>query len=501
MALIPLSSRKATWCSVSAVMWLVLGTSVNGATFQDDRGVVHTWDNSVKARIGINAGTGAVTLFHMGMKADQLAAIWGLWGLWGSTFDPENPSAGSVFPEMDPGPEEAAFLASAVNLSPSCYKNPRGCWQIDNITDLVAIKDQIDFIVNMDNGYDLSMIDVEAAGFKVIFIDTYYDYNKNCRLQNFTAPDRSSCYGRSTMDLARRIEELATFLGVEMDHDALNQQKQEACEAASAFTDAMEEAHEKGLHIKVSWLAIVQDAETGASYAELSDYDPIQLWFPRSMEELGMPLLHADDIYDSDVYAAIPASSYFNNCEPGDYNDECTGNTLFPVDFWLFDPRGTRLIDENFKVLFPDKAILADQWWYVPKEDGPVSYKAIASYLGAITPRIAAAKKIHETTQECTPADPRDIGHVVVDGTGGLPLNGIVCFNRSLIQEEYLKCPNAMSPSAPVEAPVTIAPTAPESPVAPVAQSQATATSDGVRLPYAFIGIGTSALITLFANY
>jgi hypothetical protein len=84
--------------------------------------------------------------------------------------------------------------------------------------------------------------------------------------------------------------------------------------------------------------------------------------------------------------------------------------------------------------------------------------------------------------------------------SGGLPLNGIVCFNRSLIQEEYLKCPNATSPSAPVEAPVTIAPAAPESPVAPVTQSQATATSDGVRLPYAFMGMGTSALLALFAN-
>jgi hypothetical protein len=348
----PMSSFQRT---LSAFVLLLLSNTVHGATFQDDRGVVHTWDNSVKAKIGVEATLGGISLFHMGMQAEQLAAVWGLWGIRGTTFDPENPSAGSNFPELDPGPEEAAFLSSAVNLSPSCYTNPRGCWQVDNITDLIALQDQIDFIVNVDNGYDYSMIDIEAAGFKVIFVDTYFDYHENCRIQNFSAPDRSNCYGRSAIDIARRIEELAVFLGVEVDQDAINQQKQDMCEAATEFTDTMEEAHEKGLRIKVSWLGIGQDEETGESYAELSDYDPIELWFPRTMEELGMPLLHSDDIYDYDEYAAVPASAYFNTCEPGVYNEDCNGETLFPVDFWLFDPRGSRLIDDNLKLLFPDR--------------------------------------------------------------------------------------------------------------------------------------------------
>lgn len=78
--------------------------------------------------------------------------------------------------------------------------------------------------------------------------------------------------------------------------------------------------------------------------------------------------------------------------------------------------------------------------------DGPLSYKIIASYLTEMTARISAATKVQETTGTCTAVDPKSDVHLVADGTGGLPLNGFVCYDKALIQEEYLTCPEVSAP-------------------------------------------------------
>jgi hypothetical protein len=338
--------------TVTAVATLLfLSSSSEGATFFDDRGTTHEWDNTVKAKVAVRAGVGGLSLFHMGMTADQLVAVWDNWAIRGSEYDPKNPTAASIFPEMDPGPEETAFLASAINLSPSCYTNPRGCGQIDNMTDLFALEDQIDFVLYIDNGWDPQALEMDAAGLPVIFVDTYFEYNETCRAFNYSQIDPKTCYGRSMIDIANRIEELALFLGSDVDINALNIQKQTACEAASALTDAAAQVHEKGIRIKNIWLAVAQD-ENGTAYTTLSDHDPIELWVPRTLEELGMPFLHADTYED---WGEITSLQYFRNCEPGVIGEECNGDTYFPVDFWMIDSRSSRLVDDNFKTLFPDR--------------------------------------------------------------------------------------------------------------------------------------------------
>ena len=50
------------------------------------------------------------------MQAEQLVCYWGLWGIRGSDFDPENPAAGSIYPEADPTAEEAGFFEGAINM-------------------------------------------------------------------------------------------------------------------------------------------------------------------------------------------------------------------------------------------------------------------------------------------------------------------------------------------------------------------------------------------------
>jgi len=343
---------------IVSILWtLHFIAGVSAATFRDDRGIEHSWDDTLKAKVGVRAGIGAVSLYHTGMRSDQLTATWGLWGVRGSDFDPENPTAPSIYPEADPSPEEAAFLASATNLSPSCWKNPRGCFRWDNITDLLNMRNDIDFVLMIDNASSghldaeggNGILAAEEAGIKVIFVDTFYEYSPSCRASDYSIIDSTACYGRSMIDIAKRIEELAIFLGVDVDQAALNQQKQFLCAEAESFTAAMKDLHERGIRVKVSILGTDQDPETGASFAVARDFDPIQLWVPRTLEELGMPILHAGEPGN------IKSDDYFIDCSPGQVNQTCNSNTYFPVDFWLIDSRSFLLIDDNFKLIFPDR--------------------------------------------------------------------------------------------------------------------------------------------------
>jgi len=432
---------------------IVVSVGAEILTFEDDRGATFTRDSSMgKSRVGVRAGVGGVSLFHMGMTADQLTATWGLWGIRGSDFDPENPQAGSMYPDVDPGVEEAAFLASAENLSPSCWKNPRGCFRFDNVTDVIALKDEIDYLLLIDNGGSGFMngspdgngfLAAEEAGMEWIFIDTFYDMNPLCRRSNDTSLiiDENYCFGRSMIDIVQRIEELAIFLGVDVNFAEVETQKQAACDAAAVFTQTMEEFHQKDMRMKVTILGSDIDQETGISTATIRDFDPTTLWVPRTLEELGAPLGHAGT-YDSDAGEDddILADNYFIDCSPGLVNETCNENTLFPVDFWLIDSRSFLLVDETFLKYFPDKALNAGQYWHYPRNDGPLSYKSIESMLTEYNKRLSKATKMTAPTvtdSACKPMDPK--GPWIK--YGGLELNEFICYNKDLIQEEYLQCP------------------------------------------------------------
>ena len=54
---------------------------------------------------------------------------------------------------------------------------------------------------------------------------------------------------------------------------------------------------------------------------------------------------------------------YFNSCGEGQNLTECNSNTLYPVDFWLYDHRTTLTVqNEDFATAFPDQAILKKQY-------------------------------------------------------------------------------------------------------------------------------------------
>jgi len=406
----------------------VVVTFAKVRSFIDDTGRIFDFED--KPRIAVRAGVGALSLYHFGLPTEQLAAIWGLWFVRGSDFDIFNPEAGSIYPDADPTPDEIEYLRSAINLSPDCYEKNNLCFQWDDTNDVAALKDEIDYIIYIDNGQDEQMQTAEDdTGIPVVFVDTWFEYNPNCRSDDFSLSGQNeACIGRSMIDIAQKIQALAFALGA--DTTKADKHKIEACDAAADFTNAMRVAQDKGIRIKGTTFGLGKDFR-GRDTVAVRDLDPLRLWALRTMEELGAPMLHGTSEF-------IDADAYFLGCAPGRVSEDCNEQTLLPVDFWIVDTRSYQVVlSENFRKIFPDQAILAGQHWYYARNDGAVSYQSITKMLNALTKKISQAKQIHPDTL-CKDNDPKD--PKIIRYGNGLEQNDYICYNRDYIQKEYLTC-------------------------------------------------------------
>jgi len=420
---------------------------VKGGKFTDDLG--HEFDFKKGDKFATRAATGGLSLYHYGAR-DEITSIWGLWSIRGSDLDVANPATGSRYPESDPNVEQVEWLATKNNLSPSCYTNPRGCFRFDNTTMVERYQNEIDYILFIDNGGDRNMKTItNLTGIPVVFIDTFYASNAECRNTSFAGGDvfskidASKCFGRSMLDVATKIEELAVAMEIDVDTDVVNAQKKASCDAAKLFSETMKKKQEEGLRFLTTINAVKKDDE-GNDYVEIRTLDPIDLWVPRTLEELGMPLLHSDDgsLTMEDINTRVSSDEYFLDCPAGQPAESCNNNTLYPVDFWLWDSRSYINVVETgdgaFKALFPDKAIIAGQHWHYARNDGPLSHDGIARMLNEMTSRVKDAQRMHPKT-DCTAIDPK-AAHTAQVG-GGLDRNQYICYNEELIQKEYLQCP------------------------------------------------------------
>lgn len=178
--------------------------------------------------------------------------MYGQWAIRGSDIDLDNPS-GSRFPGVDPTPAEIDFLRNAVNLSPDCYDNPKACFTID-ISKLIELNP--DYFIYIDNGElakGAANLD-NPTNIQPVFIDTVYE--SGCRNSDFTVTP--SCKARSSIDIARRLEELAVALGATIP-PSVRADKQDMCEVAREFTNTMELAQQDGIRAA----AAILDTDTG----------------------------------------------------------------------------------------------------------------------------------------------------------------------------------------------------------------------------------------------
>jgi hypothetical protein len=126
----------------------------------------------------------------------------------------------------------------------------------------------------------------------------------------------------------------------------------------------------------------------------------------RMFEELGMPILHIGKCENCSLtyfWETIPTDSYFASCseeqiDAADYAN-CNEDPLYPVDVWLYDHRTRATIfNDDFSVVFPDKAVLAGQAVEWPIGGRKITPAHAAEILNSVGPSIAGFDRLHDET-------------------------------------------------------------------------------------------------------
>lgn len=386
----------------------------------------------------------------------------GNWFTRGSPMDLSNPQTSERY-AVDPTPEDVAFLETLPNLSPTCYDEPKGC-QVMDLDLFRALNPLPDFWLYIDNGgtddwdgFFTGFIGniTETMGKPPIFIDTAFEHGHGCRdstSQKFAyqTNDADSCYSRSLIDVHKRLEELAVFLGVDLEgSDSFSDGQQDMCEAAARFSNAAQAAHNRGIRVALAWFNILPDSVYVAPFSPLADT------FARTLEELGMPIVHAglctnkpcnSGLYGPD-YEIINASTWFVECTEGQAFTSCNGRTLYNIDLWMLGGRELQSVINGrdfFATNFPDRAILAGQYVDIPMNDGTISYHNIARFLDNMAEQLENAQPMYGSSKDCASVDVSSKEHLRASNLidfSSVPPGQIACYNKAFHQTAYLMCP------------------------------------------------------------
>lgn len=122
----------------------------------------------------------------------------------------------------------------------------------------------------------------------------------------------------------------------------------------------------------------------------------------RMFEELGMPILHTgkcEECSQSYFWETIPSESYFTSCENTTDFTDCNNDPLYPVDVWLYDHRTRGTINnEDFAIVFPDKAVLSQQFLEWPIGGRKITPSHAAEILNSVGPALASFDRLHDET-------------------------------------------------------------------------------------------------------
>lgn len=126
----------------------------------------------------------------------------------------------------------------------------------------------------------------------------------------------------------------------------------------------------------------------------------------------------------------LPIDEYF----PCKDRSSCVDETLYPVDFWLYDHRTTSTFtSDEFAVDFPDKAIVAGQYAYWPIGGRIISYRHAAEILNNVGPLLGSAVALHPATPCTEGVDVSSVEHKTVGLDGG----EYACFAPEFHEESY----------------------------------------------------------------
>jgi len=420
-------------------------TTTAARVFVDDLGEAHISDKE-KPTI-VTWAHRAVSLSHYGLDTGQLLGTYGEWANSGSDYDFDKPELGSSFP-ADPTPEEMRLLAQVTNLSPGCGAEYCTEFNTDVLEALAP-----DFL--LIHGYrhspwassdELAANITRIMGDRVIYTDVSME-GEDCKADEVGG----SCYGKTMIEVINQNLEVAKFLNLDIP-TKLDDDMKRLCNSAKAFQKDMVIAHEKGLRVMTAYLT------TGTSYFATPIHDPVL----RMLEELGMPLLHVGACTNTTTcpftyfWEWLPIDEYFTDCAAGEVSAKCNENTLYPVDFWLYDHRTTLSItNEDFQLGFPDRAIIEKQYDYWPIGGRLITPHHAANILDQLGPSLANAERLNPVT-ECTPAKVSATGH----RTDGLVGGEYACYDETEHNSLYFeKCatpePTSEPTSEPVTAPIT----------------------------------------------
>jgi len=418
--------------TTNALLLLSLFPSIQAErSFTDDLGNIHV-TTSDKPKVVAWAHR-AVTLSHYGLDESQLLGTYGEWANSGSDYDFENPEAGSSFP-ADPTPEEMRLLTKVVNLSPGC--KAEYCTEFN----MEAFK-QLDAEFILVHGYRHSAWGISSVIANITAeTDTKVIYSE----VSLEGPDCSSegdykkCYGKSMIDVIEDNMEIAEFLNFDIP-EQLNTDLARLCTSATTFQEQMKVAHERGLRTMAAYLS------TTTSYMAAPHHDMVL----RMVEELGMPIMHVGACTNSTIcpydyfWEWLPIQEYFTDCSEGEYTESCNSNTLYPVDFWLYDHRTTLTVtNEDFALGFPDQAIIAKQYDYWPIGGRLITPHHAANILDALGPSLLSAERLYPKT-ECTSADVTGVDH----RTSGLAGGAYACYDDTEYHNSkyFANCPKSDS--------------------------------------------------------
>jgi hypothetical protein len=381
-------------------------------------------------------------------------------------MDLKNPQSSERY-AVDPTPEDVAFLETVPNLSPTCYDVPRGCLEMD-LDKFRTLEPKPDFWLYVDNGAtdewegfftDYIANITEIMGKPPIFIDTLFEDGHGCREEGsvtykYFTNKADTCFQRSLIDVHKRLEELSVFLGINLEgSDKFSAGQQEMCDAAAHFTQVAEDSHTRGVRVAEAWFEVLPDS------VQVSPFAPYGNAFLRTLEELGMPVVHPgycigkpcnSGIYGPD-YETINATGWFVNCKQGQEYSSCNDETLYNVDLWLVGGREVATLElgqDSFESLFPDKAVLAGQFTHIPLNDGTISYHNIARFLKDMADVLEAAQPLHSTANNlpCSDVDVTSNEHIsagnVLDFSTVQPRQ-TACFNEAFLQTSYFMCPSS----------------------------------------------------------